>query len=164
MQSDSNHTPILTRRFTKDNVDFHDIEDPPPIKFRPEFEPEIGDRDEEVRGFAKTSFNFFADFDFFCFLLRSSQDEDEDNNDDGEEDDSVTNPEGRRKKLDKEIEGEGDNLKDVIKRSRKKYLHQRKAGGLRSPREASAGGSGAATVRLLKEVRHCTATLAPTKF
>ncbi|GMH89020.1 hypothetical protein TrST_g11153 [Triparma strigata] len=110
----------------EDNVDFHDIEGPPPIKFRPEFEPDIGDRDEE--------------------------DEDEDNNDDGEEDDSVTNPEGRRKKLDKEIEGEGDNLEDAIKRGRKKYLHQRKAGGLRSPREASAGGSGAATVRLLKEL------------
>ena len=45
------------------------------------------------------------------------------------------------------------NLKDVIKRGRKKYNYQhRKAGGLRSPRESSANGSATATVRLLKEL------------
>lgn len=107
-----------------DNVDFHDIDEAPPLKFRPEFEPDIGDRDEE----------------------------EEDGEGDEEEDDSVTNPEGRRKKQDKDIEGEGDNLKDAIKRGRKKYIHQRKAGGLRSPREISGAGSGTATVRLLKEL------------
>lgn len=68
-----------------------------------------------------------------------------------DDDDSVANPEGCNKAAKEAREVEENALKDVIKRGRKKYNYQRKAGGVRSPRE-SASGSATATVRLLKEL------------
>ena len=102
-------------------VEFHDMEEPPPIKFEPEYEPDLGG---SVARPPKLDIG-----------------EDKDDGGDGSYD-------GERK----EDNGSEGLLQDVIKKGRRKYRYQqRRAGGVRSPRE-STGGSGIATVRLLKEL------------
>ena len=77
-----------------------------------------------------------------------------------EEDDSVKYPGGKPKKMKKKADNQGDEDEgdDFMRRGRKKYMHQKKAGGLRSPRDSGAG-SASATVRMLKGLENKSVSL-----